>query len=188
MSSATPAEAELGLPVSGDEGEVVLVIQDRNLDCRDGRLLYLHKTLKDTAEFFGPLTVVNQRLWPRLELRPEVYRLRLLNGSNARAYRLHLVALDQDGKTPVLQHARLQVIGTEGGLLWRSWQLTDTDALTLAPAERLDVILNLTGLEEGAQLYLINSAQAPFGGCRATRPRNAVESGGPGGGQPKPVP
>jgi spore coat protein A len=57
------------------------------------------------------------------------------------------------------------VIGTDGGLLWRAWQPGAHDALTLAPAERLDVLLDLTGLPEDSALYLINSAQAPFGGA-----------------------
>ena len=34
----------------------------------------------------------------------------------------------------------------------------------LAPAERLDVLIDLTGLPDGARLHLVNSAPAPFGG------------------------
>jgi FtsP/CotA-like multicopper oxidase with cupredoxin domain len=162
-----PREAELGLPTRAEEGEIHLLLQDRNLDATDGALRLLHKTTPDTAEFFGPLTLVDGLLWPRLRLRPEVFRLRLLNGSNARAYRLHLVSVTEEGNgtgsvTP--HHDRLLVIGTDGGLLWRAWQPGAHDALTLAPAERLDVLLDLTGLPEDSALYLINSAQAPFGG------------------------
>ena len=62
----------------------------------DGELRLLHKTTADTAESFGPLTLVDGRLWTRVALRPRVYRLRLLNGSNARIYWLHLVAMRQD--------------------------------------------------------------------------------------------
>ncbi len=158
-----PREAELGLPTCADEGEVHLLLQDRNLDVVDGELRLLHKTTHDTAEFFGPLTLVNGLLWPRLRLRPEVFRLRLLNSSNARAYRLHLVSVTDDGHvTPA--HDRLLVIGADGGLLWRAWQPAADDALTLASAERLDVLLDLTGLTQQSTLYLVNSAQAPFGG------------------------
>ncbi len=166
------SEAKLGLPVEGDEGEVVLVIQDRNLVADGGHVRFLHKTTTPknpsvdggTAEFFGPLTLVNQRIWPRLELRPEVYRLRVLNGSNARAYRLHLVAIDEKRQTVTPQHNRLLVIGTEGGLLWKGCPVDNGDALTLAPAERLDLLIDLTGLPEGTSLHLINSAPAPFQG------------------------
>lgn len=159
-----PVESALGLPVGHEQGEILLVVQDRNLDCDQGQLEYLHKTADDTAEFFGPLTVVNQRLWPRLELQPLVYRLRILNGSNARAYRLHLVSVDATGAKVTLESSRLQVIGTDGGLLWKSWSLLNTDALTLAPGERFDVLVDLSGLSNDSKLYVINSAQAPFGG------------------------
>ncbi|MDB5388293.1 MAG: hypothetical protein JWM11_3939 [Planctomycetaceae bacterium] len=160
------AEAQLGLPVSAQDGEILLLIQDRNIDCTDGKAQFVHKTTVGTAEFFGPLTLVNGRLWPCLPLRPEVYRLRLLNGSNARAYRLHLIAVKTERGQEVLtmQQHRLLVIGTDGGLLWKAWQHTDTDSLAMAPAERFDVLLDLTGLEEGTKLYLVNSAQAPFDG------------------------
>lgn len=162
-----PGEADLGLPTCVEDGEIHLLVQDRNLDATDGTLRLLHKTTPDTAEFFGPLTLVDGLLWPRLRLRPDVFRLRLLNGSNARAYRLHLVSVtgEQAGMGSVtVEHDRLLVIGTDGGLLWRAWQPGADDALTLAPAERLDVLLDLTELAEGSTLYLINSAQAPFGG------------------------
>ncbi|MDB5068486.1 MAG: phsA, partial [Chloroflexi bacterium] len=88
-----PRERTLGLPTTADDGEVVLTLQDRNLAVVDGQLRLLHKTTDQTAESFNPLTLVNGRLWPRLALRPMVYRIRLLNASNARVYRLHLVSV-----------------------------------------------------------------------------------------------
>ena len=168
-----PREADLGLPTSADDGEIVLILQDRNLDVVDGTPRLLHKTTTDTAEFFGPLTLVNGKLWPRLSLRPEVYRLRLLNGSNARAYRLHLVTVENgaDGNAVVTpHHDRVLVIGTDAGLLWRAWQLGDDQALTMASAERFDILVDLTGLSEGAQYYVVNSAEAPFGGNSVEAP------------------
>ncbi|NBO64324.1 MAG: hypothetical protein EBU88_05670 [Acidobacteria bacterium] len=42
-----PAEAALGLPVCATAGEIVLVIQDRNLDCSNGKLCYVHKTVAE---------------------------------------------------------------------------------------------------------------------------------------------
>ncbi|MEO7194643.1 MAG: multicopper oxidase domain-containing protein [Pseudonocardiaceae bacterium] len=163
-----PREGELGLPTSAADGEVVVVVQDRNLDVVDGELRLLHKVTTDTAESFGPLTLVDGTLWPRLPLRPMVYRLRLLNASNARVYRLHLVTArtGADGTVVVTpQHDRVLVIGTGGGLLWRAWQLGNEEALTVASSDRIDVLIDLTGLPEGEQLLLVNSAQAPFDGA-----------------------
>jgi spore coat protein A len=184
-----PREAALGLPTGAHDGEIVAVVADRNLDATDGRLRLLHKVTTDTAEFFGPLTLVNGSLWPRLALRPQVYRLRLLNGSNARAYRLHLVGvrLDGDGSPVVtVHHDRVQIIGSDGGLLWRSAALADDAALTLAPSERIDVLVNLAGLADGDQLFLINSAQAPFGGDPAPALAQLWAAGDPGNRNPFP--
>ncbi|MDQ2884177.1 MAG: multicopper oxidase domain-containing protein [Actinomycetota bacterium] len=160
-------ERELGLPTSTGDGEILLTLQDRNLDVVDGELRLLHKVTPDTAESFNPLTLVDGKLWPKLPLRPMVYRLRLLNASNARVYRLHLVTvrIGADGAPVVTpQHDRVLVIGTGGGLLWRAWQLGNDQALTVASADRIDVLVDLTGLPDGEQLMLVNSAQAPFGG------------------------
>ena len=41
-------------------------------------------------EFFGDTILVNGTVWPYLEVEPRKYRLRILNGSNARFYRLRL--------------------------------------------------------------------------------------------------
>lgn len=163
-----PREHHLDLPTSAKSGELALVIQDRNVDVVDGGLRLLHKTTPDTGEFFGPLTVVNGLLWPRVSLAPRTHRLRILNGSNARAYRLHLVSVvpgtDGAPASVTTHHDRVLVIGVDGGLLWRPAPLAVDAGLTLAPAERVDVLLDLDGLDDGAQLYLINSAPAPFGG------------------------
>ncbi|HEV7453263.1 MAG TPA: hypothetical protein VGO16_18160, partial [Pseudonocardiaceae bacterium] len=135
-----PRERELGLPSRAQDGEILLLLQDRNLDVVDGKLRLLHKITTDTAESFGPLTLVDGRLWPRLALRPMVYRLRLLNGSNARTYRLHLVTVRQDADGALVvtpQHERVLVIGTGGGLLWRGWRLGDDQALTVMSSDRV---------------------------------------------------
>lgn len=41
-----------------------------------------------SAEFFGDTPVVNGVAYPYLEVEPRRYRLRFLNGSNARFYNL----------------------------------------------------------------------------------------------------
>jgi o-aminophenol oxidase len=171
-----PRERALGLPTTAEDGEVVLLLQDRNLDVVEGQLRLLHKVTDETAESFNPLTVVDGRLWPRLALRPMVYRLRLLNASNARVYRLHLVSVQTgtDGRPVVTpQHDRVLVIGTDGGLLWRPWRLGNDQAITLASAERVDILVDLTGLHDGEQLMMINSAPAPFGG-EAAKPLDTL--------------
>src|SRR5256714_15225392 len=53
---------------------------------RPGRLP--PKTPSEVMNCHPPFTVVNGKVWPLLEVRPATYRFRVLNGSNARTYRL----------------------------------------------------------------------------------------------------
>jgi spore coat protein A len=157
-------EAALHLPAG--PYEIPLLFQDRNLDIApDGSLTgrLLHKIEDGTMEFFGPFTLVNGTIWPHLPVEARQYRLRLLNGSNARIYRL--VLLDESG-TPV--HDKIKQIGTDGGLLGQPVDIP-RDGLLLAPAERADLIVDFRALR-GQRLILVNTAGAPFDNSQATQP------------------
>ncbi len=148
-------EAALHLPAG--PYEIPLLLQDRNLETApDGSLTgrLLHKVENGTMEFFGPFTLVNGTIWPHLPVEARQYRLRLLNGSNARIYRL--VLLDESG-TPV--HELIKQIGTDGGLLGQPVEIP-RDGLLLAPAERADLIVDFRALQ-GQRLILVNTAGAP---------------------------
>jgi len=152
-------ERELGLP-EGPPFEVPLVIQDRNFDLDDGGRLtgrLVHKTDPEVMEAFPPFTVVNGKIWPVLDVRPATYRLRVLNGSNARTYRLVLL---RDG-APELE--RVTQIGTDHGLL-RAPVSVPADGLTLASAERADLLVDFSDLAPGSELTVLNTAAAPFDG------------------------
>src|SRR3989454_10933445 len=106
-------EREIGLP-EGPPYEIPLLIQDRNFETDDkgqltGRLL--HKTDPEVMEAFPPFTVVNGKIWPVLEVHQAQYRFRVLNGSNARTYRL---VLFKDGRPEI---NRILQIGIDHGLL-----------------------------------------------------------------------
>jgi len=168
-------ERELGLP-EGPPFEVPLLIQDRNFDLDDqanltGRLL--HKTDPEVMEAFAPFTVVNGKVWPVLDVQPAVYRLRVINASNARTYRLVLV---RDGD-PELD--RITQIGTDHGLL-RAPTTLPSDGLVLAPAERADLLVDFSDLAPGSVLTVFNTAKAPFDGSpfAATRAETAADLAG----------
>src|SRR6185312_5154709 len=153
-------ERELALP-EGPPFEVPLIIQDRNFDVDEqGRLTgrLVHKTDPEAMEAFPPFTVVNGKVWPVLDVQPATYRFRVLNGSNARTYRLVLV---QDGR-PDLD--RITQIGTDHGLL-RSAVALPADGLLLASAERADLIVDFSDLDPGSEVTLLNTASAPFDGA-----------------------
>jgi spore coat protein A len=161
-------EDALGLP-SG-EHEIPLIIQDRSF-APDGSLTYPASEFTGSAdhpgpwvpEFFGDTILVNGRVWPYLQVEPRKYRLRIINGSNARFYRLRL----SDGR-PFTQ------IGTDQGLLSAPAEIT---RLLLAPAERADVIVDFRGAR-GTRMRLMNDAPSPHPDGRAPDPRttaNVVE-------------
>jgi spore coat protein A len=151
--------------------EIPLLIQDRNLGLgADGRLdgSLVHK-VEDAEvtpplqagpmEFFGPYTMVNGGIWPVVEVRPRPYRLRLVNGSNARTYQL--VLLGADGGR--IDRPPVQQIGSDGGLMGAPVPVTK-DGLLLAPAERADLIIDFSGLPDGTALTWVNTAVAPYDG------------------------
>ncbi len=140
-------EAALGLP-SG-EYDLPLVIQDRSFDA-DNQWIYAADTMNG---FFGDQVVVNgqaQREWI-VEARP--YRLRLLNGSNARIYKLAWA--DQ---------TEFRVIAADGGLLEKPVQ---RGYLTLAPGERVEIWADFSAYQPGAEITLKSlpfTAAAGMGG------------------------
>ena len=154
-------ERDLELP-EGPPFEVPLLIQDRNFDLdEDGGLTgrLVHKTDPDVMEAFPPFTTVNGKVWPVLEVRPAIYRFRVLNGSNARTYRLVLL---RDG-APELE--QITQIGTDHGLL-RTPVPLPADGLVLASAERADLLVDFSDLAPGSELTVLNTAAAPFDGSR----------------------
>jgi len=167
-------ERDLGLP-EGPPFEVPLLLQDRNFGLDDsGRLTgqLVHKTDPEVMEAFPPFTVVNGKVWPLLEVQPATYRFRVLNGSNARTYRLVLL---HNGE-PELR--RITQIGTDHGLL-RAPTRVPPDGLVLASAERADLLVDFSDLAPGSELTLLNTAAAPFDGA-PFRAANAYSAADPG--------
>lgn len=130
-------ESSLRLP-SG-EHEIPLVIQDRTFD-GDHQLTYLSGHMDAMIGFLGNRILVNGAPDRELQLATAAYRLRFLNASNSRIYKLAW----SDGRP-------MNLIGTDGGLLERP---VTKPYLALAPAERADVILDLGRLPVGSSLEL----------------------------------
>jgi len=101
-------------------------------------------------EYFGDTILVNGKAWPYLEVYPRVYRLRILNSANARFFNLSL-------SEPSL---RFHKIGTDGGYLETKPQILKS--VLVAPAERLDLLIDFSKLKPGDVVYINNSGPAPF--------------------------
>ena len=108
----------------------------------------------DRSQAFAPFTTVNGKVWPVLDVQPATYRLRVINGSNARAFRLVLL---RDNRP---QLDRITQIGTDGGLLQTPVTISP-QGLVLASAQRADLLVDFSDLEPGSELTLVNTARAP---------------------------
>jgi spore coat protein A len=139
-------ELNLGLP--DGEFEVPLVVQDRTF-AEDGSLFY-PPNLVDS--FFGDKVLVNGKVWPYLNVKQGQYRFRILNGSQARQYKLRLENLADP--TQVIP---FQLIGTDGGLITGPITLND---FVMASAERFDVVVDFSGFAPGAEIVLKNDQPA----------------------------
>jgi spore coat protein A, manganese oxidase len=164
----------LGLPAGNQEIE--LVLQDRQFDT-NGQWYFPDSTSNGQGlngdptnplihpnwipEYFGDTIVVNGRTWPYLEVEPRRYRFRVVNGSNARFFRVGLVDSKRGTAGPTIWQ-----IGSDGGLFDRPVKPTDHEdlsrqALFLAPGERADIIVDFTGLA-GKTFTMTNDAQYPY--------------------------
>ena len=130
-------EAALDLP-SG-EYEIPLVIQDKQFDS-DNQLVYLPNRHQRMTGVTGDTILVNGQANFHLDVESRAYRLRVMNGSTSRIYKL---AWD-DGMP-------MTIIGVDGGLLE---QPEVKPYIMLAPGERLDVWADFSARNEGSQLTL----------------------------------
>ena len=71
--------------------DLPLVLQDRILNTETGQIVY---DSNGHNGYIGNVQLINGRPWPTIEVKRRKYRLRLLDGSNARIYRLRF--LDSD--------------------------------------------------------------------------------------------
>jgi FtsP/CotA-like multicopper oxidase with cupredoxin domain len=145
------------LPLPRAERDVPLLLCDRSF-AADGSLRYpsldpsLTRTPGVTDTYMdgvlGDVQLVNGVAWPFLEVTATRYRFRILNGSNARRYELRLSG--SNGRP-----GQFRQIGSDQGLL----QTPRTSALlTIAPAERFDVVVDFGGFTPGDTVTLENTA------------------------------
>jgi FtsP/CotA-like multicopper oxidase with cupredoxin domain len=133
-------EMALGLP-SGDY-DLPLVIQDRLFNANKQFVYLSNGMMERMTGFLGDRVLVNGQADFTLPVATRAYRLRLLNASNSRIYKLAW----QDG-TP------LTVIGTDGGLLEAARKLP---YVTLAPGQRIELWANFSGYPVGTEMVLLS--------------------------------
>ncbi len=130
-------ETALNLP-SG-EYEIPLIVQDKRFNT-DGSINYNPNDMDVMSGYFGDYICVNGQWSVYHKVKTKVYRLRVLNGSNARVYNLTLSnGID------------FSIIGSDGGLL----AVTQTaSSVIISPGERLDLLVDLSSQLIGSEIYL----------------------------------
>ena len=155
-----PEEEALGLP--GGEAELLFVLQDRRFD-NANQLVYaggaggnapmgrggmgrggMMAMMETMNGWLGDRFLVSGQVQPALDVDRRTYRVRLLNGSNARIYKLAWS-----------HQAPFTVIGTDGGLLAAPHTIKH---LTLAPGQRADILLDLSSVAAGTTIQLQSAA------------------------------
>jgi len=159
----TDADEEIAVPgASTGAYDVPLVLQDRVFDSNN-QFLYQPNNMWG---YLGDKILVNGSLNTTFSLEPHAYRLRVLNGSNARTFKLAW----SNGMP-------LKVIGTDGGLL----PAVETRSyVTLMPGERIDLWADFSTVA-GKQVILRSLAFTPGGGMMGGG-GGGMGGGGMGGG------
>jgi len=132
-------ERALGLPAG--EQDVPLLLQDRR-STADGSFRYAPSPMDLMAGYLGDAALVNGTPDAELSVAATVYRFRLLNGSNARIFR---VAFD-DGRS-------FQVIGGDGGLLDSAIPAAEC---FLGPGERVEMLVDFSRDAIGRSVRLVS--------------------------------
>lgn len=131
-------EAALNLP--SDQYELPLIIQDKRIT--ENGITYNPSMEEVMAGYMGPSILVNGNDSPFTNVSTRFYRLRILNGSNARIYNLAWS-----------NNADMVIIGNDGGLLNKPSAVKE---ILIAPGERLDVLVNFSGNAIGTEIFLVN--------------------------------
>jgi len=132
-------EAERKLDLPSGEFDIPLVIEDRRFT--SGNQLHYSLTMRQRMQgLLGDTILVNGQRNHVIPVKTRAYRLRILNGSNARIYKLGW----SDGSP-------ITAIGTDGGLLEKPETFP---YIMLSPAERVELWVDFSGHKPGSELAL----------------------------------
>jgi spore coat protein A, manganese oxidase len=132
-----PKETVIGLPTT-TKRELLLLLGDKSFSSK-GEMIYgglFDGPHSQVPEFKGDVLTLNGVAHPTAKLEAGTYRLRIVNACTSRFVRLVL----QNG-SGVSQP--ITVIGTDHGFVPNPSLTTTTDGIAMAPAERVDLLVEL---------------------------------------------
>ena len=129
----------LDIPKEHGVNDIPLIIQDKRFT-NDGELSY-DLNMRDLMNgFLGDTVLINGAINPELDVKNEVIRLRLLNGSNARSYEFNFS-----------DNTKFHQISSDGGFLEESIEM---NKVSLAPAERAEILVDFSAYNIGDKIIL----------------------------------
>lgn len=134
-------EQAYGLPAAGHE--LSLVIQDRRVG--DNQFVFKRTMMDDMNGVLGDSVLVNGAADAAFSVTPRPWRLRLVNASNARIYKLAW----SDGRP-------LRVIATDNGLLSAADGIQTRPYVVLGPFERIELLEDFGERRPGAEIVLVS--------------------------------
>lgn len=144
-----PQERAWGLPEP--KHELALVIQDRRL-ADDNHFEFKRMMMDDMNGVLGDTVLVNGLADAAFRVAPRPWRLRLVNASNARIYKLAW----SDGRP-------MRVIATGNGLLSAAEGVQTRPYVVLAPFERIELLEDFGTRRAGSEVALVSRAFASRG-------------------------
>lgn len=139
-------ELQYGLPTG--EYDIPLLIQDRH-SIYQPQFNYSPSNMDRMLGYLGDVPLVNGTPEAFFEVQRTLYRFRLLNGSNARVY-----------KIAFSDNSPLWVVATDGGLKDEAVQM---NSVFLSPGERLDILFDFLTYSVGNSVTLITQSFSGIG-------------------------
>ena len=159
-----------GLDWGNRDYDVNLLIADKAWDSK-GQLFF---NIFNKDGFLGDQMTVNWSWKPYMDVRARKYRLRLLNGSVSRYFKLALV-------TESGQRVPFHMIANDGNIMEHAVPFPNAesqDLPTQAIAERFDIIVDFSQFAVGTKIYFVNLLEHRDGaGPKEAIPLSEVLSG-----------
>ena len=140
-------EKNLGLP-SG-EFDIPLLIQDRH-SVYQPQFVYSPSIMDNMQGYIGDLPLINGTPDAYFEVQKTLYRFRIVNGSNARVYKLAFA-----------DNSQFWIISTDGGL---KDEVIKVDNVLLSPGERIEILFDFSAYNVGETVNLESQFFSSFGG------------------------
>ncbi len=140
-------EQQLGLP-SG-EFDIPLLIQDRH-SVYQPRFIYSPSNMDIMQGYLGDLPLINGTPDAYFEVQKTLYRFRIVNGSNARVYKLAFS-----------DNSQFWIISTDGGL---KDEAIEVDNVLLSPGERIEIQFDFSAYSISETVNLESQFFSSLGG------------------------